>query len=126
MKIQPIFKKTQTPQPSFGYSHFLKTMYKRGQLPQVKRGFYGEVLNLKNVSLEHLDPISKGGKTELKNLVLAHKDINNKRGDKPLNEFINFKAMANYLEQFKNIKVNGFDGNKYIAMILETVGGLLK
>ena len=101
-------------------------MYKRGQLPQVKRGFYGEVLNLKNVSLEHLDPISKGGKTELKNLVLAHKDINNKRGDKPLNEFINFKAMANYLEQFKNIKVNGFDGNKYIAMILETVGGLLK
>ena len=27
--------------------------------------------------------------------------------------------------QFINIKINGFDGNRYIAMILETVGGLL-
>ena len=125
MKIQPLFKKTQKPQPSFGYSHYLKTMYKRGQLKQVKRGFYGEVITPKTVSLEHLDAISNGGKTELKNLVLAHKIPNNKRGDKPLKDFINLKAMANYLEQFKNIKVNGFDGNKYIAMILETVGRLL-
>ena len=123
IKIRPVFKKTNN--QSFGYSHFLKTMYKRGQLPQVKRGFYGEALSLKNVSLEHLKPISKGGKTELKNLVLAHKDLNNKRSDKPLNEFINFKAMSVYLEQFKNIKIMGFDGNKYIAMILETVGRLL-
>ena len=124
MKIQPMFKHNYN--QSFGYSHYLKTLYKRGQLPQVKRGFYGETLNLKNVSLEHLNPISKGGKTELKNLVLAHKDLNNKRSDKPLKDFINFKAMAQYLEQFKNIKIMGFDGNKYIAMILETVGGLLK
>lgn len=123
IKIRPVFKKTNN--QSFGYSHFLKTMYKRGQLLQVRQGFYGETLNLKNVSLEHLKPISKGGKTELKNLVLAHKDLNNKRSDKPLNEFINLKAMAQYLEQFKNIKIMGFDGNKYIAMILETVGRLL-
>lgn len=125
MKVQPLFKKVQTPQPSFGYSHYLKTMYKRGQLPQIKRGFYGEIITPKTVSLEHLDTISKGGKTELKNLVLAHKITNNKRGDKPLKDFINFKAMAIYLEQFKNIQVRGFDGNKYIAMILETVGRLL-
>ena len=126
MKIYPVFKKTQTTQPSFGYSSPLKTMYKAGQLPQVKRGFYGEVLTLKNVSLEHLEPISIGGKTELSNLVLAHKEKNRKRSDRPLGEFINFKAMANYLEQFKNIKVNDFDGNKYIAMILQKVGELLK
>ena len=120
MRIEPT-----KPQPTFGYSHQLKTLYKKGQLP-VKRGFYGETLNAKNVSLEHLNPISKGGKTELSNLVLAHKDINNKRSDKPLSEFLNLKAMSAYLEQFKNIKVKGFDGNKYIAMILETVGGLIK
>ena len=113
------------PQPTFGYSHYLKTMYKKGKLPQVKKGFYGETLNAKNVSLEHLNPISKGGKTELSNLVLAHKDINNKRSDKPLSEFLNLKAMSAYLEQFKNIKIGKFDGNKYIAMILETVGGLI-
>jgi len=125
MKIQPLFKKTQTTQPSFGYHHPLKTMYKKGMLPQIKRGFYGEIITPKTVSLEHLDAISQGGKTELKNLVLAHKITNNKRGDKPLKDFINFKAMANYLDQFKNIKVKDFDGNKYIAMILETVGRLL-
>ena len=120
MRIEPT-----KPQPTFGYSHYLKTMYKKGKLPQVKKGFYGETLNAKNVSLEHLNPISKGGKTELSNLVLAHKDINNKRSDKPLGEFLNLKAMSAYLEQFKNIKIGQFDGNKYIAMILETVGGLI-
>ena len=125
MKIQPLFKKTQKPQPSFGYSHQLKTLWKKGQLSQVRYDFYGELLTKRNISLEHLKPISKKGKTEWSNLVLASNKINNARGDKPLKDFINFKAMANYLEQFKNIKVNGFDGNKYIAMILETVGRLL-
>ena len=111
--------------PSFGYSHALKTAWKKGQIPQVKYGFYGEKLTKKNVSLEHLKPISKGGKTEWSNLVLADNKINNARGDKPLGEYLNIKAMGKYLEQFTNIKINGFDGNRYIAMILETVGGLL-
>jgi len=92
----------------------------------IKRGFYGEIITPKTVSLEHLKPISQGGKTELKNLVLAHKDINHARGDQPLQNFIKLDKMAKYLEQFKNIKVGDFDGNKYIAMILETVGGLIK
>ena len=120
MRIEPT-----KPQPTFGYSHYLKTMYKKGKLCQVKRGFYGELITPKTVSLEHLKPISKGGKTEISNLVLAHKDINNKRSDKPLGEFLNLKAMSAYLEQFKNLKIGKFDGNKYIAMILETVGGLI-
>lgn len=119
MKLQPIQS------PNFGYSHYLKTMYKRGQLPQVKYGFYGDRLTLKNVSLEHLKCISKGGETELHNLVLASDKMNNLRGDRPLAEYLNIKAMARYLEQFVNIKVKGFDGNKYIAMILKTVGELL-
>ena len=113
------------PNPNFGYSHALKTAWKKGKIPQVKYGFYGERLTKKNISLEHLKPISQGGKTEWKNLVLASNKINNARGDKPLEQFLDLKAMARYLEQFKNIKVKGFDGNKYIAMILETVGGLI-
>ena len=110
----------------FGYSHYLKTMWKKGQLPQIKTGFYGDKLTLRNVSLEHLQPKSKGGKTELENLVLASNRLNNARGDRPLIEFIDFKAMARYLEQFRNLKVKGFDGNKYIAMILNKVGELLQ
>lgn len=119
MKIQPLNN------TAFGYSHPLKTAWKRGQIPQVKRGFYGEKLTQRNVSLEHLLPISQGGKTQLNNLVLATKEANNARGDKPLSEFINYKAMGQYLDQFKNIKIKGFNGNKYIEMILKTVGGLV-
>lgn len=59
------------------------------------------------------------------NFGYSHYLKNNLRGDRPLAEYLNIKAMARYLEQFVNIKVKGFDGNKYIAMILETVGGLL-
>lgn len=114
-----------TNSPTFGYSHQLKTLYKKGQLPQVKYGFYGEKLNLQNVSLEHLKPISRGGKTQLGNLVLASKEINNLRGDKPLKEFFKLNAMAKYLEQFKNIHIGSFDGNRYIKMILETIGEIL-
>lgn len=122
MRVPPV--PTQT---TFeGYKSPLKTLFKKGQLPQVKRGFYGEKITPNTVSLEHLHPISKGGKTELKNLVLAHKKTNNERSDYPLQDFIKLDKMAKYLEQFKNIKVGDFDGNKYIAMILETVGGLLK
>ena len=110
---------------TFGYSHPLKTAWKRGQIPQVKLGFYGEKLTQRNVSLEHLLPISQGGKTQWQNLVLADNKMNNARGDKPLSEFINYKAMGQYLDQFKNIKIKGFDGNKYIEMILKTVGGLV-
>ena len=113
------------PNPNFGYSHPLKTLWKKGQLSQVRYGFYGELLTKRNLSLEHLKPISQKGKTEWNNLVLASNKINNARGDKPLGEYLDLKAMARYLEQFKNIKVKGFNGNKYIAMILETVGGLL-
>lgn len=123
MKVPPI-PPTQT---TFeGYKSPLKTLYKRNQLPQVKYGFYGERITPNTVSLEHLKPISKGGKTELKNLVLAHKNTNNARSDYPLRDYLKLDKMAKYLEQFKNIKVGDFDGNKYIAMILETVGGLIK
>ena len=129
MIITPIISSPATvdypPNPNFGYSHALKTAWKKGKIPQVKYGFYGERLTKKNISLEHLKPISQGGKTEWKNLVLASNKINNARGDKPLEQFLDLKAMARYLEQFVNIKVKGFDGNRYIAMILETVGGLI-
>lgn len=128
MRVKPVEHKFGKPKPypvSFGYQHYLKTMWKKGQLPQVKYGFYGEKLTPKNVSLEHLEPKSKGGKTDIDNLVLASNKINNARGDKPLGKFLNLKAMAQYLEQFVNIKVGKFDGNEYIKKIVEKVGELL-
>lgn len=105
---------------SFKYSSPLKTLYKKGKLP-VKYGFYGDVLTLKNVSLEHLLPHSKGGKTRLDNLVLASKEKNNLRGDKDLKDFLNMDAVTTYLCQFMGVKRRGFDGDEYIAGILKTI-----
>lgn len=111
--------------PSFGYSSPLKTMFLKGELP-VKYGFYGDKLTTKNVSLEHLLPYSKGGKTELNNLVLASKEKNQIRGNQPISKYINLEAMQTYINQFKNIKVKDFDGNKYVKDLLQTITRLLR
>ena len=110
--------------PAFQYSSPLKTLWRKGKLP-VKYGFYGDVLTQKNVSLEHLLPHSQKGKTNLANLVLASKAKNNARGDKPIDEYLDVKTVIRYLAQFKDIKIKDFDGNKYIAGIVATLGGLI-
>jgi hypothetical protein len=109
---------------NFQYSSPLKTLWRKGKLP-VKYGFYGDVLTQKNVSLEHLKPHSKKGKTNLANLVLASKAKNNARGDNPIDDYLDVKNVIRYLAQFKDVKLQGFDGNKYIAGILATLGGLI-
>ena len=116
MKIQPIPPNS----PSFGYSHQLKTLYRQGKLP-IRYGFYGDILTQKNVSLEHLKPYSKGGKTELSNLVLASKQKNQARGNADIRNFANKETIAKYLSQFIDIKIKGFDGNKYINGIIKTL-----
>jgi Leucine-rich repeat (LRR) protein len=110
---------------SFGYSHRLKTLYKQGKLPTVVNGFYGGKLTVDTVTLEHLKPHSKGGGTSLENLVLATAKNNHARGNQPLKDFLNPKAMEEYLAQFKDIKVSNFDGNKYIEKIRKTVERLI-
>lgn len=109
----------------FGYNNILKTLYKANKLPTVKYGFYGDELTKANVSLEHLRPKSKRGKTELCNLVLATRNNNHRRGVRPLKEVINPEIVEQYLNQFKGVIVEDFNGNKYIEMILRTLRKLL-
>lgn len=106
---------------SFGYSHQLKTMWKKGLLPQVKKGFYGGELTLDNLSLEHLKPHSKGGRTTWENLVLATQKNNQTRGNNPLKDFIDIEKAKEHLLQFKDLKIGKFDGNKYIKSIIKTL-----
>ena len=126
MKIQPLSKFKRSPQNvAFGYSSPLKTLYLKGDLP-LKYGFYGDRLNKANVSLEHLLPKSKGGKTDLSNLVLASKRNNQLRGNQPISGYLNLEALQVYLDQFKTINTKGFDGNSYIKGILKTLTNLLR
>lgn len=110
---------------SFGYSHKLKTLYKQGKLPSVVKGFYGGILTADTVTLEHLKPHSQGGRTSLENLVLATANNNHRRGNKPLQDFLNPEAMEKYLEQFKDLKIKNFNGNDYIKKVQKTIERLI-
>lgn len=110
---------------SFGYSHPFKKLYLSKKL-EINKGFYGGKITKKNFSFEHLKCHCFGGKTALDNLVVATKENNNARGNKPLKDFINFKYMEEYLAQFQDVVVDWFNGNKYIKSIRETVRNILK
>ena len=115
--------KIQQTQTTFQYNSPLKTLWRKGELP-VRYGFYGDKLTQKNVSLEHLKPHSKGGKTELSNLVLASKQKNQARGNEDIRNFANKETIAKYLSQFIDVKIKDFDGNKYINGIIKTLTNL--
>lgn len=109
---------------SFGYQHPLKTLWKKGLLPTVRKGFYGDELTIKTLSLEHLQPKSQGGETSLENLVLASRRMNNLRGDKPLQSFIIKDKAIEYFYQFIKIKIKDFNGDEYIAKVLNKLSEL--
>ena len=118
MKPQPVTS------PTFGYHHQLKTLYLKGKI-KPKYGLYGDKLTKKNVSLEHILPKSKGGKTELDNLALASQRMNNLRGNKPLIDYLTPENLARYINEFINIKIPEFDGVKYIKALLKTINKVL-
>lgn len=91
----------------------------------VTHGLYGGVLTRDTVSLEHIKPVSQGGKTVLNNLALATKENNNKRGNEDIGKFLTFEMIRNYLAQFKGIQIKGFNGDKYIEVLKATFGGLI-
>ena len=105
---------------SFGYSHELKTLYKKGKLP-IEFDFYGSKLTKKNVTLEHLLPHSYGGRTTLDNLVLATRENNQARSNKPLEEFMDWYNINRYLKQFEKLQIGNISGKDYIKMILNTI-----
>ena len=102
---------------NFGYSHPLKTAFKKGLMPEVKYGIYKKRITKANVSLEHATPASQGGRTNLANLFLADKQANNRRGVKPFLQVVSKQMIIDYLRQFKNVKNKLVDGMLYIRVI---------
>ena len=99
-------------------------MWKNGQLPSVKVGIYGDILTEKNISLEHIIPKSLGGKSDFSNYALATKEKNYERNSANIFLFTTEETILDYLDQFKNIMVIDFNGNKYIEQILQTLNKL--
>ena len=114
--------KIEKPSPvTFGYSHPLKTLYKKGKFPKVIYDFYGDKLTKKNVTLEHLKPHSQGGKSCSENFVLATMQNNWLRGCDDIRKYAKQENITKYLSQFMGVKLPNFDGDKYIAGILNTL-----
>ena len=106
------------------FQSHLKDLYKKGKI-KIEYGIYGEKLTKKNVTDEHLKPRSWGGTNIESNIALATKDANNRRGNKPIEDFLTYEMLRNYLRQFIDVKVDGFDGNKYIENIRKTIKELI-
>ena len=121
--IKPIepTKPNPTNRISFTHKWDVKTLWKKGRLPQIKYGFYGDELTIKNCTVEHLLPLSKGGQTKTYNLVLASAANNQARSNTDLREVIDIDAAQQYLRQFQGIKKRNFNGDSYIHMIKETL-----
>lgn len=106
---------------NFGYSNQLKTLFKKGKLPSVQYDISGRKLTKKNVTLDHVIPKSKGGKSIQENYMLATAEFNHMRGNKPLKDFMTNSNLVKYLSQFMDVFVDGFNGNKYIKGLLKTL-----
>lgn len=125
---------------TFGYHHPLKTMFLKGELPWLKYGMYGDLLSERNVTIEHIKPVSvfkeelHGSKKKAQkaatvwdNVALASKRNNNGRGSDPLSSVIDWEAFGIYLEQFKGRIIPGFGkGEEYIKGILNRVNSLIQ
>lgn len=120
MNIKPIVHYYYTDdRPIIMFKSRLKTLYKKGQLP-IKYGIYGEKLTKSNVSDEHVICRCFGGTSDLKNIVLASKEMNNARGNQPIGLFVTYAMLKKYLSQFLGIKRKDFDGDEYIKGIKNT------
>lgn len=104
----------------------LKTYWLEGKLPQVTHGIYGGELTKDTVTLEHINPVSKGGRTVLGNLALSKNTNNWARSNRPLSEFFNKEAFDSYCKGFKGVKLPFFNGNFYVEQIKKTIQNLLK
>jgi hypothetical protein len=122
MLVKPIGQPTELFK---GYKSQIKTLWRKGKLKSVVRGLYGDILTKDNLSVEHLKPHSKGGRTVLSNLALASQDKNNARGCNPLKDFLTKEMAEKYLKQFENIRRKNFNGNQYIVMLRKTFEELL-
>ena len=105
----------------FGYKNQIKTLFKKGKLPSVQFDLMGSRLTKKNVTLDHVIPKSKGGPSVTGNFMLATAEFNHLRGNRPLSDFFIGENLKKYLDQFVDVKVEGFLGNEYIKKLLATL-----
>ena len=104
----------------FGYKSQLKTLYKQRKLEGLK-SFSGQELT--QISVDHIKPKSKGGKSNLGNYVLTNQQENSERGSKNIDYYLekNLKGAIEYINWFRTHKVDGFDCIGYAQRIIKAI-----
>lgn len=116
MGIQPV---------SFGKKSILKTEFDRGNIP-LKRDITGHTLKRWESTIDHTIPKSKGGASTLYNYSLMNPIANNKRGNKPIKQFIDVEALIEYIRVFLDVKTMDIDGIAYLREWLKNLQKSLK
>ena len=111
---------------NFGYKSILKTYWLKGKMPTVLYDMGGNLLTKKNVTLGHMLPHSKGGKSCLANYMLETAQYNMNKGNQPFSKFFNSDAFKAYCEQFKSVDLPDFSGKGYVEQITKTAERLVK
>ena len=106
--------------PNFGYKSILKKEFLRGKIP-LKKDITGHKLNPKYISVDHTIPKNKGGKSSLYNYSLMDSFVNNKRGEKPIKQFIDLESLVEYIVVMMDVKTMDFDGVDYLKGWLRTL-----
>lgn len=106
-----------------GYNFKLKKLYREGKLPKDLVDIGGNRLTQKNLSGDHAIPRSKGGKTTDSNMMLATKQFNSLRGNRPLKEVTTMENLIKWVNQYLDLEnIEGFDFRKYVQSILNVLG----
>jgi len=95
-------------------------------MPTVKHDIGGNLLTRENITDGHMLALSKGGKTNLKNLTLETYDYNQLRGNKPFYWFFDTKNFMQYCDEMAKVKLPNFDGLEYVKGIIANAFELLK
>lgn len=103
-----------------GYDFKLKTMYRQGKLPKNLIDMGGNKLTQKNLSGDHAIPKSLGGKNTDNNMILATKQFNSMRGNRPLKEVVTKENLVKWINQYLKLdKIDDFDFVQYVQDILK-------
>lgn len=106
-----------------GYDFKLKRMYRDGKLPKNLIDIGGNRITQRNLSGDHAVPRSKGGKTTDGNMMLATKQFNSLRGNRPLKEVVTIENLSKWVKQYLELdKIDGFDFKQYVVSILKILG----
>lgn len=97
----------------------IKKLFKQGKL-KLDYGLYGERLTKDNVSDEHIICKCFGGQTVETNIALASKEMNNRRGCKPIQDFVTIEMVNKYIERVMQNNLKEYDIEAYCKGILNT------